>query len=38
MAGDKREALEGDNGNEHTARAGSDGMEKERKGKLEVTS
>ena len=33
MAGDKREVLEGDNGNEHTARAGSDG-----KGKLEVAS
>ena len=34
----KREAREGDNGNEHRARAGSDGMEKERKGKLEMAS
>ena len=35
---DKREARKGDNGNEHRARAGSDGMEKERKGKPEVAS
>lgn len=34
----KREAPEEDNGNEHRARAGSDGMEKERKGKLEMAS
>ena len=33
-----QEAREGDYGNEHRARAGSDGMEKERKGKPEVAS
>ena len=37
-AGDKQEAREGDYGNEHRARAGSDRMEKERKGKPEVAS
>ena len=35
---DKREARDGGNGNEHRARAGSDGIEKERKGKPEVAS
>ena len=35
---DKREAREGDNGNQHRARAGSDGKENERKRKPEVAS